>query len=275
MAILTPCSCGVIYNLKSEFAEKLLLCPHCLATVRVPAIDKTKVENSMHIFANDIFLLRQRHFSISTKYTVKDINGNDIVFVERPSKYFSRIMLIFAAIFVYEGTRNFPGLIPMVLIIFYFINIKRDIKFYDNTNKDTLLLEVRQNNWFQKKWIRYTLYDHGGVILGSFEKNRFTDFLRRKWCFRTPDNALVLTAQEDSLVTSLLRRVTGYFFDFAILRTNFVFYAGGSEQVVGEFNKKLSLFDRYTLDMTMDRDKLIDGRVALALGVLLDTGEGR
>jgi len=84
-----------------------------------------------------------------------------------------------------------------------------------------------------------------------------------------------LTAEEDSLISSLLRRVTGYFFDFAIFRTNFVFFAGGSEQVVGEFNKKISIFDRYTLDMTIDQDKLIDCRVALALGVLLDTGEGR
>jgi hypothetical protein len=60
-----------------------------------------------------------------------------------------------------------------------------------------------------------------------------------------------------------------------IFRTNFIFYAGDSEQVIGELNRQISLLNRYVLDMTMDQDKLMDCRVALALGVLLDTGEGR
>jgi hypothetical protein len=274
MAILTPCSCGALYNLKSEFAGILVKCPHCATAVRVPMIDHARCESSLSIFDNEVFRLRQQHFSISTKYSVRDSVGNEIIFVERVSKYFLRLVLLIMAVALYVIVSDALLWAPVVLLIFYFINVKRHIKFFD-ADKENLLLEVRQNNWFQKKWIRYTLYDHEGVVLGIFEKNRFTDFLRRKWCFRTPDQALVLTAQEDSLVASLLRRVTGYFFDFAIFRTNFVFYAGGSEQVVGEFNKKISLFDRYTLDMTIDSDKLIDKRVALALGVLLDTGEGR
>ncbi len=276
MAILTPCSCGCIYNMKSEFAGKLLLCPRCSSQLRVPFIDKSQTESALQVFDNATYRLRQNHFSISTKYVVSDFDDNEILFVERPAKYIYRIfLLMIVLIFLIVGSTNMVVFVPVLLIAYYFINVKRDITFYDTREKQTVLLEVRQNDWLQKKWIRYTLYDHKGTVLGYFEKNRFTDLLRRKWYFRTPDDTLLLTAQEDSLISSLLRRVTGYFADIAIFRTNFVFYAGDTEQVVGEFNKKIAIFDRYTLDMTMDNDKLIDRRVALALGVLLDTGEGR
>ena len=44
---------------------------------------------------------------------------------------------------------------------------------------------------------------------------------------------------------SLLRRVLGTFFGF--LSTNFVFVRDRDEDVVGEFNRKFTLLDRYEL----------------------------
>jgi len=276
MAILTPCSCGSIYNMKSDFSGKRVVCSRCAAQLRIPFIDKENTADGLQVFDHETYLLKQKHFSISTKYSVVDSNDHEILFVERPAKYLYRIFLLMIGILLLDrGREHLMALIPIVFIAYYLISIKRDIQFYSSRKKEKQLLEVRQNSWLQIKWIRYTLYDHKGSTLGYFEKNRFTDFFRRKWYFRTPDGTLLLKAQEDSLIASLLRRVTGYFFDIAIFRTNFVFFAGHSEQVVGEFNKKISLFDRYILDMSSDTDKLIDCRVALALGVLLDTGEGR
>src|SRR2546422_10589484 len=49
----------------------------------------------------------------------------------------------------------------------------------------------------------------------------------------------------------------------------------GSEDVVGEFNRKFRLLDRYVLDLKADGARTLDRRVALALGVMLDTGERR
>jgi hypothetical protein len=77
---------------------------------------------------------------------------------------------------------------------------------------------------------------------------------------------------EDSIVLSLLRRVLGPF--FGLLRTNFVFQRPDGE-VLGEFNRKLTLLDRYILDLTADAERVFDRRVALASGVMLDTGERR
>jgi len=66
---------------------------------------------------------------------------------------------------------------------------------------------------------------------------------------------------------ALLRRLFGPF--FGILRTNFVIYSGKTERVmVGEFNRKFTLLDRYVLDMTADTNRLIDRRIAVAIGVM-------
>ena len=44
---------------------------------------------------------------------------------------------------------------------------------------------------------------------------------------------------------------------------------------LGEFNRKLTLFDRYVLDLSADPTRSLDRRIALAMGVMLDTGDGR
>ena len=45
--------------------------------------------------------------------------------------------------------------------------------------------------------------------------------------------------------------------------------------MIGEFNRKFTILDRYVLDMTADPAHELDRRIALALGVMLDTGERR
>jgi hypothetical protein len=45
--------------------------------------------------------------------------------------------------------------------------------------------------------------------------------------------------------------------------------------ILGEFNRKFTILDRYVVDLTDDPDRYLDRRIALALGIMLDTGEGR
>jgi hypothetical protein len=157
----------------------------------------------------------------------------------------------------------------------YFIGPVRHITFYPDENKTSPLLTVTQDYVVQFPTTRFTLRDLHGNILATYKKNRFTDFLRKRWRVYGPDDALLLVAEEDSIILSLLRRLTGYIVDIAFFRTNFVLYAADRETVRGEFNRKMTIFDRYTLDMSEDAAGVVDRRVALALGVLLDTGEGR
>ena len=76
---------------------------------------------------------------------------------------------------------------------------------------------------------------------------------------------------------ALLRRVLGPLFGsfFGLLRTNFIILRADGEDVVGEFNRKFTILDRYALDLKADAARTLDRRVALALGVMLDTGERR
>jgi len=60
-----------------------------------------------------------------------------------------------------------------------------------------------------------------------------------------------------------------------LLRTNFIFQRPGSDKVIGEFRRKMTILDRYVLDLTADRTRAFDRRIAVALGVMLDTGERR
>mgnify|MGYP006273433707 CR=1 FL=1 len=80
-------------------------------------------------------------------------------------------------------------------------------------------------------------------------------------------------AKEDSIVLALLRRFIGVF--FGILRTNFIIVSGRTERVIGEFNRQFTLLDRYVLDLSPDAERYLDRRIAVALGVMLDTGERR
>ncbi len=43
----------------------------------------------------------------------------------------------------------------------------------------------------------------------------------------------------------------------------------------GRYDRKLTLTDQYVLDLRPDAARLLDRRVALALAILLDTGESR
>ena len=62
---------------------------------------------------------------------------------------------------------------------------------------------------------------------------------------------------------------------YGLLRTNFVILGPDGISELGRFNRKLTLFDKYVLDMTSDGSRTLDRRIAVALGVLLDTGERR
>ena len=103
MAIHVTCECGTSYDLKDEFAGKLVKCPQCGRPVRAPA--RTAAVATMEgdpAFDRDIFLLRQQMLKISEKYDVGDEEGNKIIFVERPAhvlRNLGAILVVLAGLF--------------------------------------------------------------------------------------------------------------------------------------------------------------------------------
>jgi uncharacterized protein YxjI len=295
MPVLVTCECGTSYDLKDEFAGKLVKCPNCGRPTRAPSSAAVVPGQTDPAFDRDLFLLRQQMLKISEKYDVGDEQGNKIIFVERPAHFLRNLGAVVVAMFIWIGgimglialADAFPknavvgwitgiGMLAVFIgapIVGVMLSAKRHVTFYRDQTKRERLLEVLQDKKFQPITMTYTVRDARGRPLAKLAKNWLYNMVRKRWYVYAPNGQLLFLAKEDSVILSLLRRFLGPL--FGLLRTNFVFLPAGSEDVIGEFKRKFTILDRYVLDMTADPQRIMDRRIALALGVMLDTGERR
>jgi len=204
-------------------------------------------------FDYDRFFVNQKHMTLGkSKYYVYDEAGAPLFYVERP------VMRLF-------GRRG-------------------NITIFDDDSARTPVLELRQEQRYEFLRRDYTLVDAAsGESLGRLLRSNWRSLFRRAWSVLGPDGAEVARAREDSALFAFLRRAIDFvpyvgILGFALMRTNFHIFAlqpDGGELKVGEFNRKLSFGDKYVLDLEEDQARRLDRRVALALGILLDTAEAR
>jgi predicted Zn finger-like uncharacterized protein len=309
MAIALTCpQCSQTFQLKDEMAGRKVRCPECESVLTVPEATPEPDDPSldadplMHpAFQRDRFFFRQKLLTIGEKYSVTDDQERPILFIERPAHFVKSLLAAFAAVAVFFiglmvalvsslSLQNVQpkGLSVAVFVIMLLIGVvatvwvaftlspKRHISFYADDTKTHLLLQVLQDKKFQPIVSTYTVTIPEIGVVGHIKKNILTNILRKRWDVLDPDGTLILLAREDSLLLSLLRRFLGPLFGF--LRTNFVLMVprpGAEGLIRGEFNRKFTLVDRYVLDLSLDRPRMIDRRLAAALGVMLDTGEHR
>lgn len=296
MSVRVTCQCGTSYELKDEFAGKLVKCPQCGRENRVPGAGVPMQVQADTVFDRDLFLLRQQLLRISDKYDVADDKGHNIIYIERPAHFLQNFGAILAglaaAVVVFVAFVTVADQTPVgsaaraILVVFGTVlaivalgavgiplSAKRHVTFYRDGSKRDRLIEVLQDKKFQPITATYTVRDFRGKPLARFAKNILWNLIRKRWYVYGPDGRLLYIAKEDSAILSLLRRFLGPM--FGLLRTNFIFLRPDSEDVIGEFKRKFTILDRYVLDMSGDPQRLMDRRVALALGVMLDTGERR
>ena len=281
--------------MKEEFAGRLVKCPNCGTELRAAAIERRAQADPA--FDRDQFLLRQQHLSINQKYHVWDEQGNAIMFVERPTHLLRTILVALAAVFggvilvlgvvlagvalakVSEALAVAGAVLAVViglgalLTVIVWLSPKRHVTFYRDESKSERLLDVLQDHKFWLIKATYTVRDAAGETLGVLHKNYLYNFFRKRWDCIGPEGATICVAREDSLLLSLLRRWIGPL--LGVLRANFLIFDGDSDRVIGEFNRKFTILDRYALDLKADPERTLDRRIALALGVMLDTGERR
>jgi len=167
---------------------------------------------------------------------------------------------------------GFLGVFPLVAVVGMKLSKKRHVSFFTGEDKTSRVLEVLQDKKLTFINATYTVRDAQGTSLALFRKNYLFNFFRRKWVVLSPDGQLQWVAREDSIILSLVRRFVPF---MGLLRTNFIFQPAAGDKVIGEFKRKMTLFDRYVLDLSADRSRALDRRVAVALAVMLDTGERR
>src|SRR5205814_5729342 len=88
--ITVACPCGEVYELKPEYAGRLLECPVCarhLRAGRAPSV-RMPAPDTDAAFDRDVFLLRERVLTITSKYEVWAEDGTPVLYVERPTFLF-------------------------------------------------------------------------------------------------------------------------------------------------------------------------------------------
>jgi hypothetical protein len=298
--VVVACPCGEVYELKPQYAGRLLECPVCHRRLRAgtaPGAPRRFFADVDPAFDRDVFLLRERMLSISSKYEVLTEDGRALLYVERPT-YPIRTMLAYLVAVVAsaltmlwtvwlvssagEDLAPFTALMGWGLTLATFLVVSmsvrplRHVTVYRDESRRQVVLRILQDQRIAVLARSYTVVTASGEVLVRLRKQYIHNILRKRWYVETPAGQRVAMAIEDSMVLSLLRRVLGSF--FGLLRTNFVMVhlaEGGDGTVFGEFNRKFTLFDRYVLDLGSDPERTLDRRVALALGVMLDTGERR
>jgi uncharacterized protein YxjI len=294
-SVRVTCECGTSYDLKEEFAGRLVKCPQCGRESRAPSAGSAQMQDDP-LFDRDVFLLRQQMLRISSKYDVADEQGHNIIYIERPAHLLRNLGAALAALIAWlvvfstftvvanqsppNSTARAVFVILGVVLAFVAafgvgipLSAKRHVTFYRDASKRDRLLEVLQDKKWQPITTTYTVRDSRGKPLARFAKNILYDLIRKRWYVYGPDQRLLYMAKEDSAILSLLRRFLGPL--FGVLRTNFIIVPSGTEDVIGEFKRKFTILDRYVLDLTADPQRSMDRRIALALGVMLDTGERR
>jgi hypothetical protein len=250
------------------------------------------------VFARDKFLLNERHFAVSEKYSVTDPDNRQLMYVERPNYPFRNVFayacalaagavhLYFAASFYATVKFYMPdalllgaiavwqklGTLLVIFLGFMTFPKRRHVTVYRDESRKETLLGITQDRRLQLFSASYTVSGPDGKPLARLSKKRLRNIFRKRWYCLSPDGALLFIAREDSMILSILRRFLLGF--FGLLRTDYIFY-GPAWRVKGEFTRRFTLRDRYVLDLGADSLRTVDRRLALALGVMLDTGEGR
>ena len=200
-------------------------------------------------FDRDKFLVNQKRLSIKEKYYVYDEGRQGLFYVGRPFRFFGR----------------------------------RNIHIYGDDSKTELLLSVNQDHFGELIHRNYTVCINDGTELAKLSRNNITSLFRRGWSIRDPHGSLLAKALEDSVAMAVFRRVVDLIPFVSILglviRTNFHFLVPEGDEShllrIGTFNRRFTIFDKYVLDLSEDHARALDRRVALAVGILLDTAEKR
>lgn len=240
------------------------------------------------VFARDRYFLRQKLFAISERYQVRGEGDEVLLYLQRPAVLMRRLLAVgvlvvggftaFAAggVVMAEspvlGAALLMAMLAGAVALSVVIVGRRHLRICRDDGLVHLLLSVSQDNLWQLPVAHWSLRDGRGEILARFRKNLLWNLVRRRWDIILPDGSAFLV-KEDSLLKAILRRVVPNMIA-VFMRTNFVFLAADGLRL-GVFNRKLAVRDHYVLDLGDDPDHRLDRRVALAMAVLLDTGERR
>jgi hypothetical protein len=153
--------------------------------------------------------------------------------------------------------------------------IKEDIRFYADENETQELFRLKARSVLDFGGSRYDVLE-GEQRIGVLSHKFKESLIRTTWHVAGPDEEDVALARERSVAGAIGRRVVDfvpYVGGFVPIPYNFEILRDG--EVVGGMDRKFQFRDRYILDLSGDRDRAIDRRVAVALAIGLDALQNR
>jgi uncharacterized protein YxjI len=197
---------------------------------------------STNKFEREKFFLNQKVLSLGNKYTMFDEAGGVLFTIDRPV-----------------------------------LKLKAHIGVFEDESKTRKLLSIDQERFLAIN-MKFSVKDEAGNVIGVMERAGWMSMLRRTWEIRDANGTPLALAQEDSWGKAIARRVlasTDRAIIAAMIRTNFIITRFGSTEVIGEFIRRMTITDKYIMDMTKDPQRTFDRRLAVALAIVLDNAEAR
>jgi uncharacterized protein YxjI len=208
------------------------------------------IESIGYKLDRDVFLVNQKHLSLGkSKYFVYGESGEQLFYVERP------VMRLFGK--------------------------RADITFFNDESGGEPVLTLKQDHGYEFRRREYTLVGPSGEVIARLRRDNIKALFRRAWTIEDADGNLIARALEDSAFMSVVRRVVDWIPFVAliglVIKTDFHILAqgDGGETKIGSFDRKIGIGDKYVLNLREDASRSFDRRIAVALGILLDTAEAR
>jgi hypothetical protein len=154
------------------------------------------------------------------------------------------------------------------------LKVKEEIGFYADESQTELLFRLRARQALELGG-RYDVDAPDGARIGTLEKLFRRSLLRSTWRVRDAEGRELAVAQERSLAVALLRRAIELVPYGELVPIVFHFTIDADGRQLGDLTRAWGVRDRYALDLSGDPERLLDRRLAVALGVALDALQSR
>lgn len=149
--------------------------------------------------------------------------------------------------------------------------LREDIRIYAEQSRDTEVLVLRASKILDFNAAFEVFDPTTGEHLGIIRRKGWSSMLRDKWQFADAGGTAYATLEEDSMMMALLRR---FLLSFIPSKYHVRPIDAGEDVRSAELRERFQLFGD-TYEVTL-HDDLVDPRVAVAMGVLLDVlGEAK
>jgi uncharacterized protein YxjI len=173
------------------------------------------------------------------------------------------------------ATGETPAGPPIAFVRQKKLAIKEDIRFYGDEGETEELFRIKARSMLDMGGARYDVFA-GEDKIGQLWHKFGESLIRTTWHVSGPTEEEVALARERSSAGAVARRLVDfvpYVGGYIPIPYNFEILLDG--EAVGGMDRKFKVRDQYVLDLSGDRERKLDRRLAIALAIGLDTLQNR